>query len=94
MEDPVSAQPLLALAFVAVPVVVILFVVWVLRRDVIRKQRALRSPDDYWKERPDGRRYPTGWDHTPGAGTFREEPEEGPEGDDLPPPEGGDPPVR
>ncbi|WP_436890132.1 hypothetical protein [Nocardiopsis dassonvillei] len=89
-----SAEPLMAVAFVAVPVVVILFVVWVLRRDVARKQRALRSPDDYWRERPDGRTYPTGWDQSPGAGSARREPEEGPADGDLPPPEGGDPPVR
>ncbi|MFY7069286.1 hypothetical protein ACOQFV_25805 [Nocardiopsis changdeensis] len=94
MEGPVSAGPLVVLASAAVPVLVILFVIWVLRRDVARKQKAVRSPD-YWKERPDGRRYPTGgWDQSPGAGSARREPEEGPADDDLSPPEGGDPPVR
>lgn len=93
MEGPVSAGPLVVLVSVAVPVLVILFVIWVLRRDVARKQKAVRSPD-YWKERPDDRRYPTGWDQSPGAGSARREPEEDPADDDLPPPEGGDPPVR
>ncbi|MFJ9554660.1 hypothetical protein ACIRPH_12640 [Nocardiopsis sp. NPDC101807] len=49
-----------AVAVIAtLPVVVFFFVLWVIRRDTIRKQGAVRSPD-YWKERPDGRRYPTG----------------------------------
>lgn len=80
------------LAGITLPVLVILFVVWVLRGDVLRKQKAVRSPD-YWKERPDGRTYPTGWDQSPGAGSARPD-DEGrpPGGDGLPPPEGGDPP--
>ncbi len=93
MEGPFSAGPLMALVYAAIPVLVILFVIWVLRRDVARKQRAVRSPD-YWKERPDGRRYPTGWDRGPGSGSARPGPEGGPAADDPPPPEGGDPPVR
>ncbi|MDT0329915.1 hypothetical protein [Nocardiopsis lambiniae] len=93
METSVPAGPLGVVATVAIAVLVILFVIWVIRRDTIRKQRAVRSPD-YWKERPDGRRYPTGWDQSPGAGGARKDPGEGPAGDDGPPPEGGDPPTR
>ncbi|MFL1428087.1 MULTISPECIES: hypothetical protein [unclassified Nocardiopsis] len=91
-----AAGPPAVLVYAAVAVPVILFVVWVLRRDVAREQRAVRSPD-YWKERPDGRRYPTGWDRGPGAGSARPEPREGPrgpDGNDPPPPEDGGPPTR
>jgi hypothetical protein len=81
-----------------IPIGVIFLVLWIIRRDTIRKQEAVRSPD-YWKERPEGRRYPTGWDRgsMPGLGTAR--PGEGTAGassgeDWKPPPEGGDPPDR
>ncbi|WP_159942365.1 MULTISPECIES: hypothetical protein [unclassified Nocardiopsis] len=95
MEWPTLGWLFGILVAIAVPIALIFLVLWIIRRDTIRKQEAVRSPD-YWKERPEGRRYPTGYDKMPGLGTAR--PGEGttgepPTGEDhRPPPEGGDPP--
>ncbi|WP_285730309.1 hypothetical protein [Nocardiopsis sp. ATB16-24] len=95
MEWPTLGWLIGVLAAIAIPIAVIFIVLWIIRRETIRKQAAVRSPE-YWKERPDGRRYPTGWDKAPGTGTVR--PGEGTAGDPSsggdrkPPPEGGDPP--
>ncbi|WP_150244190.1 hypothetical protein [Nocardiopsis quinghaiensis] len=100
MEWPTLGWLFGILVAIAVPIAVIFLVLWIIRRETIRKQEAVRSPD-YWKERPEGRRYPTGWDNRgsmPGLGTARPgegtagEPPSG--GDWKPPPEGGDPPDR
>lgn len=95
MEWPTFGWLFGILVGIAVPLAVIFIVLWIIRRETIRKQEAVRSPD-YWKERPEGRRYPTGWDRSPelggprmGEGTAGQEP---PAGDRRPPPEGGDPP--
>lgn len=96
MEWPTLGWLIGILVAIAIPIVVIFIVLWVIRRETIRKQDAVRSPD-YWKEQPDSRRYPTGWDKAPGTGTVR--PGEGTTGESLsggdwkPPPEGGDPPA-
>ncbi|MFD6952211.1 hypothetical protein A6A08_16490 [Nocardiopsis sp. TSRI0078] len=98
MEWPTLGWLFGILVAIAVPIALIFLVLWIIRRETIRKQEAVRSPD-YWKERPEGRRYPTGWDRSPDLGSPR--PGEGVAQDDptagedrKPPPEGGDPPVR
>lgn len=61
MEWPTLGWLIGILVAIAIPIIVIFIVLWIIRRETIRKQEAVRSPE-YWDERPDGRRYPTGWD--------------------------------
>lgn len=68
MEWPTLGWLIATLTAIAVPIIVILIVLWIIRRETIRKQQAVRSPE-YWKEQPDGRRYPTGWHQSPGGGS-------------------------
>ncbi|MEU0236105.1 hypothetical protein ABZ234_00285 [Nocardiopsis sp. NPDC006198] len=95
MDGPMPTGVAVVAVVAALPVVVFFFVLWVIRWDTIRKQRAVRSPD-YWKERPDGRRYPTGWGESREGGPPEEgggadtPPGSGPPGRD--PGEGGEPP--
>jgi len=73
--------PVGALLAVAVPVGAIFLVLWIIRMDTIRKQRAVRSPE-YWERGTDGSRRPADRDDAPEEGLEGEleEGREGPEG--------------
>ncbi|GAB3710957.1 hypothetical protein [Nocardiopsis nanhaiensis] len=91
MEWPTLGWLIGSLGAIAVPVVVIFIVLWIIRRETIRKQDAVRSPE-YWEEEPDGRKYPTGWHPTPGPiSPGQGAQSDGPPGEGQPEPEREDP---
>lgn len=50
--------PLILIAVAVIAIFLVLGIFYVVQRQA---EKAVRSPE-YWSERPDGRRYPTGWD--------------------------------
>lgn len=81
MSELSSLGPLVAVVVAVVTIFLVLGIFYIVQRQA---EKSVRSPE-YWNEKPDGRKYPTGW----GEGPTVSGPAEGSQGQPRDPPQDG-----
>lgn len=61
MSELSSLGPLIAVAVAVITIFLVLGIFYIVQRQA---EKSVRSPE-YWNEKPDGRKYPTGWGEGP-----------------------------